>query len=188
MTEEIKKEENQKKEVETEINSEKKEEIQQEIEDIEKLKAELKKCLAEKEEYLNGWKRAKADFINYKKEEARQQEIWSQMIVGALIKELLTVLDSFRLGLNMLPDDEKIKKGWMLINSQLEDILKKYGLKKIPVEIGKPFDPKTQEAFLEEFSEKYPEGSVLEEIESGYFLNGNVLRPAKVKIVKTSKD
>ena len=190
MAEEIRKEEIQNEEIKPEEKEEIKEEEEKKenVEDLEKLKADLNKCLVEKEEYLNGWKRARADFINYTKEEAVHFETLAKLAVESLAKELLIVLDSFHLGLNMLSGDEKAQRGLLLIQSQLEDILKKYGITKIPVEIGKPFDPKTQESFMEEISAQYPEGSVLEEIETGYFLNNQVLRPAKVKIAKASKD
>ena len=53
------------------------------------------KCEKERDEYLNGWKRAKADFINYKKEEAERFREFAKFSNEALVSELIMVLDSF---------------------------------------------------------------------------------------------
>jgi molecular chaperone GrpE len=149
----------------------------------EKELTELEKCQKERDEYLAGWQRAKADFSNYKKEEAKRFEDFVRVSQEALIGELIAVLDSFNLGLTVSEGDKPAQKGMILIKSQLEDILKKYGLEKINVEIGKPFDPNFQEAVGEVESEK-PPGTVVEEVGSGYKFLGKVIRPAKVNLSK----
>lgn len=152
--------------------------------ELEKIKAEFNKCLTEKEEYLNGWKRAKADFINYKKEEARRLEEITKLGIESLVEELLVVLDSFDVGLSMLADNKEAQKGLFLIRSQMEEILKKYGLRRIAVKIGEPFNPQFHEAVTEEENSQYPPGSVIQEIASGYQLHERVIRPVKVKTAK----
>ena len=59
----------------------------------------LKKCEAERQEYLDGWKRARADFINYQKDEARRFEEFAKFASAALLEDLLLVLDSFDLAI-----------------------------------------------------------------------------------------
>ncbi|HXF44356.1 MAG TPA: nucleotide exchange factor GrpE [Candidatus Paceibacterota bacterium] len=149
----------------------------------EKEPTDLEKCQRERDEYLAGWQRAKADFSNYKKEEAQRFADFAKISQEALVAELIAVLDSFELGLAVSGSDSASEKGMLLIKNQLEDTLKKYGLEKINVEIGKPFDPKLQEAIAEVESER-PPGTVVEVAGTGYLLGGRVLRPAKVKLSK----
>ena len=159
------------------INNKKEEE---EVE--EKKESELEVCMKKCDEYLDGWKRAKADFLNYKKEEMERISELMKFGSESMMLDLITVLDSFNLGIS-LSSDEAAKKGMLLIKTQLEDILKRYGLEKISVERGGAFDPKVQEA-VDEIISEHPEGLVAEEIEKGYILNGKVIRPIKVKLSK----
>ena len=95
------------------------------------LEGKLTECEKEKKEYLDGWKRAKADFINYKKEEEERLTHFARMSRGVIIQELINVLDSFDVGVSMNKSDTMEKKGVELIRNQLENILRTYGLKKI---------------------------------------------------------
>ncbi len=154
--------------------------------DIELIKKEqFDKLAAEREEYLNGWKRAKADLINYQKEEARRLEEVMKYANLGLIKELITVLDSFDLALSVLEKDGKSEKGIYMIKSQLEDTLKRAGVERIPVELGSQFNTNFQESIVEAESDQ-PVGSILEIIEQGYTMSGRVIRPARVKLSKGS--
>ncbi len=144
---------------------------------------ELTKCQKEKDEYLDGWKRAKAELINYKKDEAKRFEMVIKLANEGLIKELLFVLDSFELGLASLEKEGTAQKGMYLIRSQLKDILKSYGLEEVTVSVGQMFDPNIQESVVE-VEANQPSGTVIEEVEKGYLLNGRVIRPARVKVSK----
>jgi molecular chaperone GrpE len=150
---------------------------------MEEKETELSKCQKERDEYLDGWKRAKAELLNYKKDEAKRFEQIIRLANEGLIKDLLITLDSFDLGLAALEKEGLAQKGMYLIQSQLRDILKAHGLEIIPVSIGQPFNPATQEAIVEIESDK-PSGTVIEEVEKGYLLNGRVVRPARVKVSK----
>ena len=174
---------------------------------------ELTKCQKERDEYLDGWKRAKADLINYKKDEAKRFEAVVKFANEAIIRDLINVLDSFDLALIALTnaditqinaeinksqtnaDDTQtnaeespresasLEKGLYLIRQQLEDILRQNGLERIIVSVGQPFDPALQEAIATVESDK-PGGTVVEEVEKGYLLNGKLIRPARVKVAK----
>ena len=152
----------------------------------EELKEKLIECEKQRDEYLDGWKRAKADFINYKKDEAERFTALAKFSNESLVLELLSVLDSFDLGLTILKNHEPVQKGMFLIKNQLEDLLKKYGLEKIVVTIGWPFEPVKHEA-VAEIESSETAGTVAEEIEKGYTLNGKVIRPARVKLSKGLK-
>ncbi len=152
-------------------------------EDLEDIKQQLAQAQKEKNEYLSGWQRAKADFVNYKKEELERLKTISQYAIEDLVSELITVMDNFDLGLATLEKSGPVEKGIYMIRAQIADILKKRGLEKIDVKIGDAFNPKTTEVLSEIESEK-PPGSIVDIIENGYTLNGKVIRPTRVKISK----
>ncbi len=143
----------------------------------------LTKCQKERDEYLDGWKRAKADLLNYKKDEARRFEMTLKFANESMIHELISVLDSFDLALITLEKEDKAEKGMYLIKSQLEDILKQYGLEHLIISTGQKFDPALHEAIAEIESDK-PSGTIIEEVERGYMMNGKLIRPARVKMAK----
>lgn len=154
---------------------------------LDKLKEELAVCEKQRDEYLDGWKRTKADFINYKKEESDRFGSVIKFSNEALILELLNIMNSLDLGLTILKDDEPTKKGMQLIKTQLEDLLGKYGLEKITISRGQLFDPKFHEA-VEEIETDEPANTIFEEAERGYVLHGKVIRPSKVKLAKGQKN
>ncbi|MFY9461811.1 MAG: nucleotide exchange factor GrpE, partial [Candidatus Sungiibacteriota bacterium] len=154
-------------------------------EKVKKLKDELKKCEAEKKEYLDGWQRSKADFINYKKDEGKRFEDMARFVIAGLVDDILPVLDSFDLALSHgLPAETE--KGVLLIRSQFEDVLKKRGLLPITVQAGEKFDPQKHESVGEVESEEAA-GAVAEVVQKGYVFQGRVLRPARVRIAKEKK-
>lgn len=147
---------------------------------VKKLKEQLKKCKKEKEEYLDGWQRARADFVNARKEEEKRQEHLIKLSNQFLLTDILPVLDSFELALKNL--EEIGNKGIYMIKSQLEDTLKKYGLEVIKTKDQK-FNPEFHESVEEMKSEKKT-GTIVEEVQKGYTLHKKVLRPSRVKIAK----
>jgi len=144
---------------------------------------ELERALKEKEEYLNGWKRAKADLINYQKEESKRFEEIAKFAALGLLEDLIPVLDSFDLAISMLEKEGKAERGMYMIRTQFEDVLKKQGLERIPFSPGSPFDPKQHEA-VGEIESTHPPGTLAEEIERGYVIGGRTVRAARVKLSK----
>jgi molecular chaperone GrpE len=139
------------------------------------------------DEYLAGWQRQKADFLNYQKDALKQTQEIVKYASEDLISDLLVVLDSFDISINSLKSDglteteKKIIQGLELIKAQLEDVLRRKGLK--PIEsIGEQFNPQFHE-IVEEIDGNESPGTIVEEIIKGYELNGKVIRPSKVKII-----
>jgi molecular chaperone GrpE len=145
--------------------------------------SELEELKKQRDEYLAGWQRAKADFMNYKKEEMVHFQEAVKYGSEDLIKDLISVIDNFDLGLRAMEKAGPVEKGIYLIRSQVEDILKKRGLQKIEVKVGDLFDPAIMEAMTEVESD-LPHGAVVEEIEPGYRLHEKVLRASRVIISK----
>jgi len=151
--------------------------------------SELAKYKKERDEYLDGWQRAKAEFINYKKDEAKRFEAVTKFANESIIRDLINILDSFDLAISTLEKEtspaqsKQLEKGIYLIRAQLEDTLKNYGLERVIVSVGNLFDPAMQEVIAVVESDK-PSGTIVEEIERGYMLNGKLIRPARVKVSK----
>ncbi len=143
---------------------------------VKKVKEQFKHCEQERAEYLAGWQRAKADLINYKKEqEAKISEIFKFANEG-LIYEILPVLDSFELAIKHGADN-----GTQQLYNQLKNILKSQGLEEIK-SFGEKFDPEFHESVGE--VEGKEQSVIAEEIQKGYKLNNKVIRASKVKINK----
>lgn len=148
------------------------------------LEQQLAAAEKQRDEYLSGWQRAKADFANYKKDEMYRLQEVARYGNADLIRDLISVLDNFDLGLRALEKSGPVEKGVYLIRSQIEDILKKRGLEKVVIHPGDPFDPALMEAMTEVPSEDKPPGAVVEEIEPGYRLHEKILRAARVIVSK----
>ncbi len=149
----------------------------------------LDAVLKERDEYLNGWKRAKADLINYKKEEDRRFREMAEFSTLSMVRELLAGMDSFDLALNSIKDEE-MKKGIAMIKGQFDEILKRQGVTRIAVLVGAPPDPRLHEAISEvELSqqEKELDGKMTGELVAGYMMGERVIRAAKVKVGKYSQ-
>jgi molecular chaperone GrpE len=157
---------------------------------IEELTKKLEETEKLKDEYLAGWQRQKADFLNYQKDALKQTQEIVKYASEDLISDLLVVLDSFDISINSLKSDglteteKKIIQGLELIKAQLEDVLRRKGLKSIE-SIGEQFNPQFHE-IVEEIDGNESPGTIVEEIIKGYELNGKVIRPSKVKIIKNN--
>ena len=158
-------------------------------EEIKKIEEELEKLKKEKGQIFNDWQKARAELINYKKEERERLEEVIRFSNERIIKELIAVLDSFDLALNSMENEEELMKekylkGVILIKSQLEEILKREGLEEILVEKGKTPDLNYMEIVSEIESDKYQPETVAEIFQKGYILNGKLIRPARVAVAK----
>jgi len=167
----------EKKQKEIEYIKEENEERGDSMKKIKRLKEKLKLCQKEKNEYLEGWQRAKADLINFKKEQERRMADYYKFANENLILEILPVLDSFEEALKHSKDE-----GLFQIYNQLKSILKTNGLEEIKA-LGEQFNPEFHEAVGEVKSNK-KEGTIIEETQKGYKLHGKVIRPSRVKVAK----
>jgi len=153
---------------------------------LEKLNKKLEECQKLKEGYLEGWKRAQADLINYKKQESVRLSEFSDYVKEEFILKILPVLDNIYLAEKKLTKELK-KKSWvggvLKIKEQLLDILEKEGAEQMKC-LGKKFDPNFHEAVQVLEKKDAKPGIVIEEIKKGYTFQGRVLRPARVKITK----
>ena len=145
------------------------------------LEERLQAAEAKAEEHLNDLKRLAAEFDNYRKRVARDQESLAARAHERLMKELLPVLDDLGRALEFADkhDEAQLVDGVKLVHRSLRSALEREGLAEIPTD-GR-FDPHIHEALLAQPSEA-EEGSVVQVIQTGYRLGDRVLRPARVVV------
>jgi molecular chaperone GrpE len=147
------------------------------------LEAERDEARRQADEYLDRWRRAAADFDNYKKRVARDAEAARTRAVESLVGELLPVLDNLERALDASEhhEDAKVAEGVRLVREQLRDVLARRGLEPIDAAVGGRFDPHVHEALLHQPSE-HEEGAIAAVYEAGYRLGTRVVRPARVVV------
>jgi len=155
-------------------------------EEIKRLKEELEKCKKSKEQCIQWWQRARADLLNYKKEEKERINEAIRYVKLEWFLKLLPILDNFEIAEKYLPQEllsDQNVKGLLLIKNQLKDFLKKEKVEEIET-VGKKFNPYFHEVVEEVEIKEKESGIIIEEVQKGYKMGERVLRPAKVKVVK----
>jgi molecular chaperone GrpE len=152
--------------------------------ELERLRQELQ---AAKDQYV----RAVAEFENTKKRLHRETEEFAKYAAEGVIRALLPIIDSLDqalIAVDKQSDPEAVIKGVHLIYRQLLGLLEREGVKRIP-SVGAPFDPHQHEAVAQvEAGNGAADDHVAEEVQVGYTMHGKVLRPAMVKVAKTSPE
>jgi molecular chaperone GrpE len=136
---------------------------------------------AKAQQHLDDLKRLAAEFDNYRKRVAREQEALSARATERLVKELLPIVDDLERALEAAEQHEeaKLEEGVRLVQRQLASVLEREGL--VEIETNGKFDPHVHEALLAKPDEA-EEGSVIEVLQKGYRLGDRVLRPARVAV------
>ncbi len=153
---------------------------------VKKLKEKLKAVEKEKQEYLVGWQRAKADLINARKRDEADRQEFVKFANERLVEGLIPVLESFDMAMANKETWEKVDKNWRTgveyIYSQLKKVLNDAGLEEINP-IGQVFDINRDEASeYVEVADKNEHHKIISVVQKGYTLNGRSLRPPKVKV------
>lgn len=151
------------------------------------LKFQLKEKEKEAKENLDGWQRARADLVNKEKQiQAEKAEIYKNAAAN-LLEEIIPVLDSYEMAKKNKTAWESVDANWRVgveyIFQQLITVCENAGLKKVNVKVGDKFDV-AQMSAVEEVSteDAFQDHTVSDIIQSGYELNGKLLREVKVKI------
>lgn len=158
---------------------------------VKKLREELKACRKEKEEYLTGWQRAKADYVNLQRELESAKVNVGILTKEKLVEKLLPALDSFEMAFANKEHWEKLDKEWQngmtSIHKQLLSGLSSSGIDQIDkVEI--PFDPSIHQSISVVNTDKEKQDHTVEKVlQVGYKIGDRVIRPAKVTIYEYKK-
>lgn len=153
---------------------------------IKKLREKLKSCVEEKQTYLDGWQRAKADFVNARKRDEEDKREFIRFAKEGMLVDILPVLQSFEMAFGNREAWEKVDKNWRIgveyIYSQLKQTLEAQGLKEISP-LGLPFDPARDEAVeYVPVAKEADHHKVVEVVQKGYNLDTKALRAPKVKV------
>lgn len=146
--------------------------------------ADLAEAQIKRDEYLDGWQRAIAEFSNYKKRVERDRELNQQNQTGTIVKRYLEIADDLERALKARPqsgDGATWANGVELIYRKLANILEAQGVRPIAA-LGQLFDPNQHEAIGHVDSAEIPSGHVAEVVQTGYLIGERVLRPALVRI------
>lgn len=148
-------------------------ELEEEV-TVETLLADLERVATERDQFLDAYRRAQADFENFKKQSQRRAEDEVQRRLAAFMEAFLPVLDACDAARQHGADAvEPIANALLLA-------LEKEGLERVEP-VGEPFDPNVAEAVVHEPGEG-GEQVVAEVLRAGYLFNGRVLRPAMVRV------
>lgn len=156
-----------------------------------KLREDLKKVRSEKEEYLTGWQRAKADYVNLQKEMDQVRANTSLLTKEKIVESLLPTIDSFDMAMANKEAWEKVDQNW---RTGVEYIYQQLigGLSNVGVEIidkaNVPFDPNLHQSVESTPTNDQSKDHTIEKvIQGGYKIGDRVIRPARVNIFEYKK-
>ena len=130
--------------------------------------------------------RLRADFENTKKRLERDKSEAIKFANERLLIEILPIVDNLDRAMASLSeghDPEKVKQGLKLAQEELHQVLELHGVKTVKA-LGEPFDPERHEAVATVESDQTKDGTVVDEVQRGYALNGRLIRPSRVRIVQ----
>ena len=145
---------------------------------VKKLRDELSACRKEKQEYMDGWQRAKADYVNALKrfgDDSRAAETRGK------VKAVETLLPAFD-ALERSKEHGELPEGFTAIAKQLEGAFAALGLEEVG-KVGEKFDPAFHEALGQDPADsETKDDTITVVLEKGWRINGSVIRPAKVRV------
>ena len=157
-----------------------------------KLRKKLKEAKEQGKEYLTGWQKERADFMNYKTAEAERMKKCEDRTVIDVITKMLPVLDSFDMAFSHKESWEKVDASWRKgvesIYAQFLSALSAYQVEKID-EVGTTFDPSLHDPVeMIPTTDEKQDHLVAEVVQTGYKRGATVIRPAKVKVYEFTKE
>ncbi len=151
-----------------------------------KLRADLKQARADKEEYLTGWQRAKADYVNLQKEMDQVRANTSLLTKEKIVESLLPAIDSFDMAMSNKEAWEKVDQNWRTgveyIYQQIIGGLASTGVEIID-KVNIKFDPTLHESIESVPTDDQSKDHMIEKVtQAGYKIGDRVIRPARVNI------
>ncbi|MBF0494108.1 MAG: nucleotide exchange factor GrpE [Candidatus Omnitrophica bacterium] len=148
---------------------------------------ELEKKAAERDEYYKKWMLVHAEYENTRRRMEKESDSNRKFANESILSRLFPLVDNFDMAIEAIDkaeDKTAIINGIKIILKEFHKVLEDNGVVKIKTK-GEMFDPHLHEAVLAVETSEVPEGTVVEEVRSGYTLNDRLLRPAQVKIAKS---
>ncbi len=138
------------------------------------------------QEHIDGWKRAKADYLNLKKQSEKEKTDIMQYAQGAVVLEFLPIYDNLKRAVKHIPVEQQSQewfKGLAHIQRQFEEALKSMNITPIATE-GQPFDHAKHHAVSKVKKEGVKSDTIVEEVKSGFMAGDKVLEPAQVVVAE----
>lgn len=154
--------------------------------EIEVLQQKLSEAEARAAEYLDGWQRTQAEFINFRKRLERDRQAEYLAMKAEMIKKFLPVLDDLERALQNPPQENELQawvQGVELILRKMQAILTAEGVERIEAE-GQMFDPNLHEAVSHEPVDGQESGKVIGVVQHGYRIGERIIRPALVRVAQ----
>jgi molecular chaperone GrpE len=153
---------------------------------LKKLRADLKQAKKEKEEYLTGWQKERADFANFRKQEEDRKTMFSESVRERILTRFLSIMDNFNMAFANKEAWEKVEPTWRkgveYIYSEMNKIFEEYGVKEIG-KAGENFDPNMHQSIdMVQTKNKEDDHKIAQVIQKGYKLGERVIRPAGVNV------
>ena len=150
---------------------------------IAQLEAQLSQARQEAADNWNRFLRERAEMDNFRK---RQERLMADRVLHqkkALLQKLLGVLDNVERALVYQDtlDKQGLQQALRMMQWQLSEVLRGEGLTPVPT-VGQPFNPYLHEAIEAVENSDQPEGTIVEEVQKGYLMGDDTLRPARVKV------
>lgn len=153
---------------------------------LKKIRADLKQARKEKEEYLTGWQKERAGFLNYRKEEEERNTNFKNIVQERILERFLSIMDSFDMAFANKEAWEKVDANWRTgveyIYAQMNSVFEEYGINAIG-KMGEKFNPEFHESIeIVETDENEKDGTIAFVLQKGYKTKNKVLRPARVNV------
>ena len=127
-----------------------------------------------------------AELENFRKRALKEKDDLRKFGNEKLVVEFLPIIDNLELALKAAPEGDAVAEGVKMVLTQFQETLKKFYVEQVPA-LGEKFDPNLHEAMSQvEGSEGQEPQTITDVFQQGYSLNGRLIRPAKVVIVKGS--
>ena len=121
--------------------------------------------------------RLQAEYINYRKRVERDRAVAHELAVGAVLSELLPILDD----LNRAKEHGELQGGFKAVADQLINVTTRIGLQPFG-EVGSPFDPQIHEALMHSTSAEVSQPTATAILQPGYKYKDRILRAARVAV------
>jgi molecular chaperone GrpE len=145
---------------------------------IAKMREEIATLRKEKQENMDGWQRAKADYVNALKRFEEEKKVEKARGVAKAVEALLPAYDA----IERAKEHGDIPEGFQAIVKQLEAAFASLGLTAVG-EVGEAFDPVVHEAYGQDpVTDKAEDDTITAVLEKGWKQGDTVLRPAKVRV------
>jgi molecular chaperone GrpE len=151
---------------------------------VSQTESEVDRLKSENAGYLDRLARLQAEFDNFRKRSAREQQDFRDYALADALKQVLPLLDSLDRALKTEnASTEDFRAGVELIDRQFHDVLTRLGVEPIAA-AGQPFDPNLHQAIQMVDTDTVPDNHVVDELQRGYRIKDRLLRPAMVRVAQ----